>query len=299
MTSQKTLKRTINGVLLLNKPSGMSSNHALQKVKRLYQAKKAGHTGSLDPLATGMLPICFGIGTKLSQYLLDADKRYRVIAKLGQRTTTSDAEGEIVAEKPVPEFSADEIESVLKDYRGGISQIPSMFSALKYQGQPLYKLARQGITVERAARDITIYELQLIRIENDELELEVHCSKGTYIRTLVDDIGEQLGCGAHVQMLHRSAVSGFDSADMINWDTLEAMPQEHLDHCIMPVNKMVAHFPRISIASSAGFYLQNGQDIKAPEGATPGLVQLFCGEQFLGLGEVSASNRIVPRKMIH
>ena len=214
MSRPRRRGRDINGVLLLDKPQGMSSNDALQKVKRIYNANRAGHTGALDPLATGMLPICLGEATKFSQYLLDSDKRYRVIARLGQRTDTSDADGQIVEERPVT-FSAEQLAAALDTFRGDIEQIPSMYSALKYQGKKLYEYARQGIEVPREARPITVYELLFIRHEGNELELEIHCSKGTYIRTIIDDLGEKLGCGAHVIYLRRLAVSKYPVERMV------------------------------------------------------------------------------------
>src|SRR3990167_10000985 len=205
----------INGILLLDKPLGLSSNSALQKVKNLFQAKKAGHTGSLDPLATGLLPICFGEATKFSQYWLDSDKTYRVRAKLGVRTTTSDAEGDIVFQSEVPHFTLADIEKQMAIFRGDIQQVPSMYSALKHEGQPLYKLARRGIEIERPARPITIYRFDLLRYANEALEMEVHCSKGTYIRTLIDDLGQALGVGAHVIALHRIQVGLFTASRMV------------------------------------------------------------------------------------
>ncbi len=200
--------RPINGVILLDKPTGISSNDALQKVKRIYFAEKAGHTGALDPLATGMLPICLGEATKFSQFLLDSDKRYRVIAKLGERTNTSDSDGEVVETRPV-DVTLDKLKACIDQFRGESDQVPSMFSALKYQGKPLYEYARKGIEVPRESRKITVYEIVLHRFEGDEVEMEVHCSKGTYIRTIVDDLGEMLGCGAHVTMLRRTGVAKY------------------------------------------------------------------------------------------
>lgn len=200
--------RPVNGVILLDKPTGISSNDALQKVKRIYFAEKAGHTGALDPLATGMLPICLGEATKFSQFLLDSDKRYRVIAKLGERTNTSDSDGEVVETRDI-NVTPELLDECIDKFRGESDQVPSMFSALKYQGKPLYEYARQGIEVPREARKITVYEIVLHRFEGDEVEMEVHCSKGTYIRTIVDDLGEMLGCGAHVTMLRRTAVAKY------------------------------------------------------------------------------------------
>ena len=223
MSRPRRRGRDVHGVLLLDKPQGASSNDVLQKVKRIYNANRAGHTGALDPLATGMLPICLGEATKFSQYLLDSDKRYRVIAKLGQRTDTSDADGQVVEERPVT-FSAEQLDAALDSFRGDTLQVPSMYSALKYQGKKLYEYARQGIEVPREARPITVYELLFIRHEGDELELEVHCSKGTYIRTIIDDLGEKLGCGAHVIYLRRLAVSKYPVERMVTLEELKLSP---------------------------------------------------------------------------
>src|SRR3990167_9071748 len=214
MRKRKHKGRNLSGLLVLDKPVGITSNAALQQVKALYQASKAGHTGSLDPLASGMLIICFGEATKFSQYLLDADKTYEVHAKLGEKTTTGDAEGEIVTRQSVPTFSKNEIEKVLENFRGEIRQIPSMYSAIKYQGKPLYEYARAGIEVERQARPIFIYELVLRSIEKQECHLFVHCSKGTYIRTLIENIGDKLRCGAHVAGLRRLSIGKFGPNSM-------------------------------------------------------------------------------------
>ena len=218
--------RAINGVFLLDKPLGESSNMVLQKVRAMYGAAKAGHTGALDPLASGMLPICLGEATKFSQFLLNADKTYEVTATLGIRTTTSDADGEVVSTLPVTS-TAEEITQVCLSFLGASKQIPSMFSALKHQGKPLYWYARQGIEIERPARDITLFAIDVLRIEGVEVDLRVHCSKGTYIRSLVDDIGQVLGCGAYVSRLHRSQVAGYPSDKMLSLDALQAMVNEH------------------------------------------------------------------------
>lgn len=218
-------KKDINGILLLDKPLGLSSNAALQKVKRLFQAKKAGHTGSLDPLATGMLPICFGKSTKLAQKFLELDKIYLVTGQLGVKTTTGDTEGEILEQKPVPEnLSSETIEKILDLFRGETTQIPPMYSALKHKGQPLYRLARQGITIEREPRKITVYQLDLIQYHPETLtiELKISCSKGTYIRTLIEDIAEALNTAGHVIKLRRTQVGDFQESDML---TLEALEQ--------------------------------------------------------------------------
>lgn len=225
--------RAINGILLLDKPYEMSSNHALQAVKRIYFAQKAGHTGALDPLATGMLPICLGEGTKFSQFLLDTDKTYIVTAKLGVRTTTSDADGEIVAEKPV-NVSQEQLDIALDSFRGTTQQVPSMYSALKYQGQPLYKYAREGIEVPRVSRDITVYKLDLLRFVDDEVDLEIHVSKGTYIRTIIDDLGEMLGCGAHVADLRRVTVGSYPREKMVTIEQLETLLEQAQTEGISP-----------------------------------------------------------------
>ncbi len=212
--------RDLTGVVLLNKPQGMSSNHALQRVKRLYNAQKAGHTGALDPLATGILPVCLGEATKFSQYLLDADKAYRVEATLGVRTTTSDAEGEVVEEKPVA-VDAAKVADAIKQFIGEQEQSPSIYSALKHEGRPLYYYARQGIEVPKKTRTITVHSIELLDIQDNKVTLQVSCSKGTYIRTLVDDLGQLLGCGAHVSMLHRNAVADIAEAAMVTLEQLE------------------------------------------------------------------------------
>lgn len=218
--------RAINGVFLLDKPLGESSNNVLQKVRAMYGAAKAGHTGALDPLASGMLPICLGEATKFSQFLLDADKTYEVTATLGIRTTTSDADGEVVSTLPVTS-TEDDIRAACLSFVGASKQIPSMFSALKHEGKPLYWYARQGIEIDRPARDITIFALDILRIEGVELDMRVHCSKGTYIRSLVDDIGQVLGCGAYVSRLHRSQVAGYPSDKMMSLDALQTLVDTH------------------------------------------------------------------------
>ncbi|MCK4609349.1 MAG: tRNA pseudouridine(55) synthase TruB, partial [Gammaproteobacteria bacterium] len=232
----------MDGILLLDKPAGITSNDALQKVKRLYHARKAGHTGSLDPLASGMLPICLGQATKFSQFLLEADKSYRVIGKLGLKTATGDAEGDVIEERDASKVNAKQIEKILTQFRGTVEQIPSMYSAIKHKGQPLYKLARQGITVERKSRSVVIYELDFIGFEKGLLELEICCSKGTYIRTLVEDIGEVLGCGAHVVALRRLSCGSFLEEQMVTLPNLEELAAEQGQKAIvsllLPVESM-------------------------------------------------------------
>lgn len=307
MSRPRRRGRDVHGVLLLDKPGGLSSNDALQKVKRLYNANRAGHTGALDPLATGMLPICLGEATKFSQYLLDSDKRYRVIARLGQRTDTSDADGNIVQERPVT-FTAEALESALESFRGETQQVPTMFSALKYQGKPLYEYARQGIVVPREARPITVYELLFIRHEGLELELEVHCSKGTYIRTIIDDLGEKLGCGAHVSYLRRLAVSKYPVDRMVTLEQLtelRAQADEQgvdlaavLDPLLMPMDSPASDFPVVNIQPAIAGYFKNGQPVRVADVPLQGLVRVTEGDErkFIGMGEIDDQGLIKKKK---
>ncbi|EKM0363979.1 tRNA pseudouridine(55) synthase TruB [Cronobacter turicensis] len=309
MSRPRRRGRDVHGVLLLDKPQGLSSNDALQKVKRIYNANRAGHTGALDPLATGMLPICLGEATKFSQYLLDSDKRYRVIARLGQRTDTSDADGTVVEERPVA-FSEQELQDALESFRGDTMQVPTMFSALKYQGKPLYEYARQGIEVPREARPITVYELLFIRHEGDELELEVHCSKGTYIRTIIDDLGEKLGCGAHVIYLRRLAVSKYPVERMVTLEQLNALleeaqtreiaPSELLDPLLMPMDSPAADYPVVNLPLTSSVYFKNGNPVRTSDAPSEGLVRVTEGEaqKFLGMGEIDSEGRVAPRRLV-
>ncbi|UAN58054.1 tRNA pseudouridine(55) synthase TruB [Serratia sp. JSRIV004] len=309
MSRPRRRGRDIHGVLLLDKPQGLSSNDALQKVKRIYNANRAGHTGALDPLATGMLPICLGEATKFSQYLLDSDKRYRVIARLGQRTDTSDADGQIVQERPV-NFTQAQLETALDTFRGNIQQVPSMYSALKYQGKKLYEYARQGIEVPREARSITVYELQFIRWEGDELELEIHCSKGTYIRTITDDLGELLGCGAHVIYLRRLQVAKYPIARMVTLEQLNALveqaqeqgiaPGELLDPLLMPMDSPAEDFPEVNLLPAVAGYVKQGQPVQAAGAPASGLVRITEGEErkFIGIGEIADDGRVAPRRLV-
>lgn len=288
----------INGILLLDKPIGLSSNSALQKVKRLFSAAKAGHTGSLDPLATGMLPICFGDATKFSQYLLDTDKKYFVTMQLGIRTTTSDAEGEIVASKTVPDFNIQDINNAFDQFRGPILQIPSMFSALKHQGKPLYFYARQGIVIERESRPITIYNLKVVSLNNHFVEFIVHCSKGTYVRTLVDDVGEKLNCGAHVTQLRRLTVGEYAEDQMITLAQLENTDAAELAKYLIPIETTVNHLPEATLTPTMIFYLKQGQSIMSAQAKNPGMIRLLHqNREFAGLGEV-IEGRITPRRMV-
>lgn len=301
MTSQNKKKLNIHGVFLLDKPVGLSSNQALQIVKRIYNAKKAGHTGSLDPLASGMLPLCFGEATKFSQFLLESDKYYRVEFKLGETTTTGDAEGEIVETRPVTTSAAALVE-VLKNFSGKITQIPSMYSALKYQGQPLYKLARQGIEVPRPAREITIYSIELLKFDAPFVSMDVRCSKGTYIRTLVEDIGKTLGCGAHVTVLRRLGAGPYQATQMITLPQLEQLAEqgeEALLNLLLPVETLTVSCPNINLTALTSFYVRRGQPVLIPHSPTDGWVRLTSPNgRFLGMGVVLSDGRIAPKRLI-
>jgi len=304
--------RAINGILLLDKPLEKSSNQALQTVKRIYFAQKAGHTGALDPLATGMLPVCLGEATKFSQFLLDTDKTYLVTAKLGIRTTTSDADGDIVSERPV-EVTLDKLNKALDSFRGDTKQVPSMFSALKHKGQPLYKYAREGIDIPREARDITVFDLQLLRFENDEVECEIHVSKGTYIRTIVDDLGELLGCGAHVAKLRRLSVGSYPREKMVTIEQLEALlkqaieqnipPSTLLDTLLVPMNTAVKGFNRVMVDEISGNYLRHGNPVQVSGAPTQGLVEVYEGDSFnddnfIGVGFIDDAGLVAPKRII-
>ena len=303
MSKPRKRGRDIHGVFLLDKPQGMSSNDIMQKVNRIFQANKAGHTGALDPLATGMLPICLGEATKFSQFLLDADKRYLVTAKLGERTDTSDAEGQIVETRDV-KVKTPEILTALEQFRGDILQVPTMFSALKHNGKPLYEYARQGITVEREARPITIFELNFIEYNAPYLTLEVHCSKGTYIRTLVDDLGEVLGCGAHVTMLRRTAVADYPTEKMLDWHTLQSLAEQQdlslLDALLLPMDTAVAKLPTLTLNESQAQGIRFGQRVKFNNpNSLQGLVRLFSHEnRFLGVAVIDENNVIRPQRLV-
>ena len=300
MSRPRKRGRDIDGVFLLDKPQGMSSNDIMQKVKRLFQANKAGHTGALDPLATGMLPICLGEATKFSQFLLDADKRYVVTAKLGERTDTSDAEGQVVETRPV-NVETSQILTALEQFRGDILQVPTMFSALKHNGKPLYEYARAGITVEREARPITIFEINFIEYQAPSLTLEVHCSKGTYIRTLVDDLGEVLGCGAHVTVLRRTAVADYPTEKMMTWDALQALAEQgDLDQHLLPIDTAVSKLPALKLNAEQSKGIGFGQRVKfANEAKLRGQVRLFSDKNiFLGVALIDDNNVIRPQRLI-
>lgn len=297
-------RRNVNGVLLLDKPIGITSNEALQTVKRLYNANKAGHTGSLDPLASGMLPICFGEATKFSQYLLEIDKHYVVTGKLGVSTASGDTNSEIIATKAVPPLTTKIIQTAMDKFHGTTLQTPPMYAAIKHQGVPLYKLARQGITIERTPREITIYELKLVNFTADTITLEVHCSKGTYIRTLIADIGSELGCGAHAIELRRLSVGNYPEAAMIPLAKLQQLAtSEHaeieLDNYLLPIDSMLNNIPTISLNDDMLYYLRQGNSVLLPNGGTPGLVKLLSKTGvFIGLGRFSADGKVEPHRLI-
>ena len=295
--------RPVNGILLLDKPIGLTSNDALQEVKHLYKARKAGHTGSLDPLASGLLPICLGEATKASGFLLDADKHYRMTCRLGVRTTTGDAEGEVLATCPVGALDRVALEAVLEKFRGPIQQVPPMYSAVKHQGERLYKLARQGMEVAREARTVVIRELTLLAVNAPELELDVRCTKGTYVRTLAEDIGDLLGCGAHVTRLRRLGVGPYDDAGMLGLTELKKLLTqgfEALDAVLLPIESALAQWPGVRLSSDAAFYLRQGQPVLVPHAPTSGWVRLYQGEhQFLGMGQILDDGRVAPKRLMN
>jgi tRNA pseudouridine55 synthase len=302
MARRRAKGRDVNGILLLDKPSGITSNDALQQVKRLYFARKAGHTGSLDPLASGVLPVCMGEATKVSAFLLDADKRYQVRCQLGVRTTTADAEGEIVETRPVENYTEAQLEKVLENFRGSIEQIPPMFSALKHEGQRLYKLARQGVEVEREARPVEIYSLTLTGRGQDWIDIDVHCSKGTYVRTLAEDIGEQLGCGAHVIALRRTSVGPYGDQELVTLEQLRALKEQDMpamDALLLPIETALTQWPGVELSADAAFYLQQGQAVLVPRAPTSGWVRLYAtNHNFLGMGEILDDGRVAPRRLM-
>jgi len=303
MSKRRQRGRPVNGLLLLDKPAGLRSNAALQQVKRLFQARKAGHTGSLDSPASGLLPICLGEATKMSGYLLEADKHYLATFTLGICTSTGDAEGEILSQRPVEPCSPAQLEAVLDQFRGEIEQVPPMYSALKHQGRRLYELAYQGQSVEREPRRLWIHELTLLSRDDRQLEFSIHCSKGTYVRTLATDIGERLGCGAHVSRLRRTQVGPFDDSDMITLAGLEALAGEAgfeaMDHTLLPADSAVAGLPQVELPESSAFYLRQGQPVIVPKAPTSGLVRIYSrGRRFMGVGEVLDDGRIAPRRLL-
>lgn len=296
--------RDVSGILVLDKPQGLSSNDAVQKAKRLFNARKVGHTGALDPLATGVLPLCFGEATKFSQYLLSSDKKYWVRIKLGVATDSGDADGQVTETRPVTGVDAGKIEDALRFFRGEIDQVPSMFSAIKHKGQPLYKLARQGIEIEREARRVTVYSNELLGFEGDCLELSIHCSKGTYVRTIAEELGEILGCGAHVIALRRLAAGPYEESDLVTFEQLETAVQDgSLDPFLLPVASAVREWPEVTLTDNTAYYLRQGQPVIVPHAPTSGWVRLSevdseDGTKFIGVGEILDDGRVAPRRLV-
>ena len=289
--------RRVDGVLLLDKPPGMSSNAALQVARRLYRAEKAGHSGTLDPLATGLLPCLFGEATKFGAELLDADKTYAAEIALGATTTTGDAEGEILERRPVA-VGAAEVERVLARFRGQVSQVPPAYSALKHEGRPLYQYARAGQRIERPPRSVTIHELALRRFGGDRLDVTVRCSKGTYVRTLAEDVGRELGCGAHVAGLRRTAVGRFSIADAVGLPALEALGPDARDAQLQPLDALVGHLPAVAVADPEAARFRCGQTVPAPALAAGGRFRVYHADgAFIGIGEIG-SGALRPQRLV-
>ena len=298
--------RTVNGILLLDKPLGVSSNHALQKTKRLFDAAKAGHTGSLDPLASGVLPLCFGEATKFSQYLLDADKAYTSTFVLGVTTETGDVEGAVLETKDAAHLTQSSVELALQSFRGGIDQVPSMYSAIKHQGQPLYKLARKGLEVERKSRRVLIKRLELCAFRpgsKAEVDVYIECSKGTYVRSLAEDLGTALACGGHVSALRRTQAGPFAIDRCVSMEALEALQEKQdlaaMDALLLPADAAIETMPLVQLTESAGFYLRQGQPVLVSNAPGSGMVRVALEDgEFLGVGEILEDGRIAPRRLI-
>lgn len=312
---RKQKGRQIDGIFILDKPTGMSSNHALQRIKRLFGARKAGHTGALDPLATGLLPICLGEGTKFTQFLLDADKRYQTTAQLGVRTDSSDADGEVVETKPCEHITQAMVEAELPQFRGEITQVPSMFSALKHNGQPLYKLAREGKKVEVKSRQVTIYDLTLLSMADSQVRMDITCSKGTYIRSIVEDLGLALDCGAHVAQLRRLQAGPFKAEQMLTFEQLdeliESVQREFdgnapesaifaaLDKLLLPADTAVLHLNAVQLCAQQSGALQQGKIITLTEQVNPGLVRVYGEQQaFIGIAEVTEAGTLRAKRLL-
>ncbi|MCP4299858.1 MAG: tRNA pseudouridine(55) synthase TruB [Gammaproteobacteria bacterium] len=299
--TEKRRQEAVDGLLLLNKPSGITSNRSLQIVKRLLNARKAGHTGSLDPSATGMLPLCFGEATKVCAYLLDADKTYRVTARLGTATDTGDADGQAIDTAAVPKLSADEWDFILQGFIGESMQIPPMYSALKKDGKRLYELARKGEIVEREPRPVSVHEIRLLEIAGSRLVFRVSCSKGTYVRTLVEDIARRAGTVAHTSRLHRESVGHFRSDDMLDLTSIEALAEEGplaLRKRLLPPDRALAGFPPVSLDESAGERFSDGQAVQVAEETSTGLARVYGARQrFLGVGELVGDGQLAPRRV--
>ena len=294
--------RNVNGIILLDKAKGESSNYALQRIKRLFHAKKAGHTGSLDPLATGVLPLCLGEATKISQFLLDSDKRYMAKVKLGERTDSGDSEGVVIDVQRRIDVDYDAVVQTLTKFEGEIKQLPPMYSALKHNGVPLYKLARKGISIKRKVRAVTIHKIGLMNFDNNIAEIDVTCSKGTYIRTLADDLGQELGCGAHVIELRRLQAGVFSIDQCRGSNELEKIKESFglsgLDKVIVPMERAVEKLPEVVLASETARDIRNGQAVSFHELPKSGLVRLYEKENFIGIGIVNADGEVAPKRLV-
>jgi len=290
--------RDVHGIVLLDKRLGVSSNKALQEVRHLFNANKAGHTGSLDPLATGLLPLCFGEATKVSGLMLDDDKRYQVTLRLGIMTDTGDSEGQIIKEMPVPAFSNIELLACLRQFIGQIDQVPPMYSALKHQGKKLYELAREGKTVERKPRSINIYGIDLLVFDFSSVTLDVRCSKGTYIRSLAEDIGHAMGCCATVTALRRIAAGIFTIDQAFTLEQLQTMSEAERTNCLIPVDTPLQAMPAINLSQEQAININHGQQIRL-QGHQPGAVRMYSAETFLGLGEILLNDKLIPKKLFN
>lgn len=295
-TKAKKTWRQVDGVLLLDKPVGLTSNDALQRARRLFSAAKGGHTGTLDPLASGLLPLCFGEATKFSADLLDADKTYEASLRLGITTDSGDAEGQVVATRPVAVSPVD-IEAALQRFRGDIMQVPPMHSALKRDGKPLYELARQGVEVEREARPVSIRSLDLQSFTGDNLSLRVRCSKGTYIRVLATDIGEALGCGAYLTALRRTAVADLDLTGAVSLAVVEALPEEERDNCLQPLDTLLLRLPRVDLDAPAAERFSHGNPVVAPAGLL-GRARVYADNRLIGLGDIGKEQQLWPKRLV-
>ena len=302
MVRERENARDISGIVLLDKAKGESSNRVLQRVKRIFGARKAGHTGSLDPLATGVLPICFGEATKVSQFLLEADKRYLVTIKLGKRTDSGDSQGEIIEVQERITVNFDNLRSALNKFKGEIKQLPPMYSALKHKGVPLYKLAREGRTVERKLRTIKIYKNTLVSFEDNIVKIDVTCSKGTYIRSLADDLGQDLGCGAHVIELRRTQAGRFNANECRDLEKLESIKESKglsaLDELMIPMDQAILEMPQVFLEHDTAKQIKHGQFVSLDELPGSGLVRLYEEEVFIGIGAVNSEGKLSPRRLI-
>lgn len=295
---RKPPRRRVDGVLLLDKPAGISSNAALQKARWLLDAAKAGHTGTLDPMATGLLPLCFGEATKFAGELLAADKCYAATMQLGVRTDTADAEGRLLEIRPVS-VTREQVDALLARFRGDIRQVPPMHSALKRDGLPLYEYARRGVDVERLPRHVSIYTLDLCEFEQDRFVFDVCCSKGTYIRTLADDIGQALGCGGHLTALRRTRIGSLRLEDAVTLDQLEALPLADRDRLLRPVDALLVGLPSLDLGDDAALRFGHGQAVTSGRpGQHVGKWRVYAGGRFIGLGRIDAAGRLMPVRLV-